>query len=88
MKKEKRSHYEVLGVEKDADPAKVKRAYRRRAEKAHPDKGGSDEEMAEVNQAYEVLSDPDRRLLYDRTGKDNLYGPRGFGKTGGFNFDI
>lgn len=70
MPRNKKSHYEVLGVDKGAKPEEVKKAYRRKAERAHPDKGGSDEEMAEVNQAYEVLSNPERRQLYDSTGAD------------------
>lgn len=67
----RKSHYEVLGVDKSADAAQVKRAYRKRAAEVHPDKKDGDAaEMAEVNQAYEVLSDPERRLLYDSTGAD------------------
>jgi curved DNA-binding protein CbpA len=72
MMPRKRSHYEVLGVEKNAKPAEVKKAYRRKARAAHPDAGGDHEEMAEVNAAFEVLSDPERRLLYDRYGRDKM----------------
>lgn len=67
----KRSHYETLGVKPDASPAELKRARRLRAEQVHPDKqGGSEEEMAQVNHAFDVLNDPTRRLLYDSTGQD------------------
>ena len=59
------SHYETLGVTPDATADDVKRAYRTSSSKAHPDKGGSNEDMAKVNRAYEVLSDPARRANYD-----------------------
>lgn len=59
------SHYETLGVPPDATADDVKRAYRASSSKAHPDKGGSNEDMAKVNRAYEVLSDPARRANYD-----------------------
>lgn len=65
------THYETLGVMPDAPPAEIKRAYRKKAEKAHPDKkGGNQEEMIAVNHAFDVLGDPKRRLLYDATGQD------------------
>lgn len=64
------SHYETLGIQPDADPDEVKRAYRRKSQKVHPDRGGSDAEQAAVNRAYEVVSDPTRREEYDRTGED------------------
>ncbi len=66
-------YYEVLGVPKDATPDDLKSARRRRAHAAHPDKrGGSkdEEEMKEINHAFDVLIDPKRRLLYDKTGQD------------------
>lgn len=66
----KKNHYDVLGVDKGATPDKIKRAYRKRAAQAHPDKGGSDAEMAEINRAWEVLSNPQMKLLYDATGED------------------
>lgn len=65
----KKNPYEVLGVDKDADSNTVKKAYRKRAQAAHPDLGGSHELMAEVNAAKDVLLDPARRLLYDSTGE-------------------
>lgn len=64
------TRYDTLGVGKDASPDAIKKAYRKRASKAHPDKGGTAEEMAKVNRALEVLSDPQRRDDYDRTGSD------------------
>lgn len=64
------SHYDTLGVAPDATPDQIKQAKRRAAQKAHPDKGGSDAEMAAVNKAYEVLSNAETREHYDQTGED------------------
>lgn len=60
--------YEVLGVPKDADAAAVKSAYRRKAQDAHPDKGGEAEDFQRLNRANEILSDPEKRAKYDATG--------------------
>lgn len=63
--------YETLGVDKSASTSEIKRAYRRRASKAHPDKAGGDgSAMAALNKAHEVLTDPVRRLNYDASGRD------------------
>lgn len=67
----RKSHYETLGVSKDATPDQIKQARRKKAAQAHPDKGGSADEMAAVNRAYETLIDPVKRLTYDRTGQDS-----------------
>lgn len=75
------SHYETLGVGKGAGPEEIKKAYRSRASRAHPDKGGSDSEMASVNKAYQVLADPVRREQYDRTGVDIEQSPESMAKT-------
>jgi curved DNA-binding protein CbpA len=64
------NHYQVLGVDPGASARDIKAAYRSKARSAHPDKGGSSEEFAPIARAYEVLGDPDRRLLYDATGLD------------------
>lgn len=65
-----RNPYEVLGVPPDADSDTIKRGFRVAASKAHPDrKGGSDEAMAAVNEAYELLSDPERRAAFDERGE-------------------
>lgn len=61
--------YQVLGVDRDVDPATLKQAYRDKAKVAHPDAGGSEKAMAEVNQAYAVLADPDQRAFFDQTGQ-------------------
>lgn len=64
------NHYDRLGVEPNATAGEIKRAYRAKARENHPDKGGSSEEFAPIATAYEVLSDPNGRLLYDATGQD------------------
>ena len=82
----KRDYYEVLGVAKDADEATIKKAYRQLAKKNHPDANpddpGAEERFKEINEAYQVLSNPQKRAQYDQFGHD---GPQasGFG-TGGF----
>lgn len=65
------SHYEVLGVQQDASIDDIKKAYRKLAMKHHPDRGGDAEKFKEIGQAYEVLSDPDRRARYDQFGTDD-----------------
>ena len=75
---EKRDYYEVLGVSKDADAKEIKKAYRKLAMKYHPDKNPGDkaaeEKFKEINEAYEVLSDEEKRSTYDRFGHDGLNG--------------
>jgi molecular chaperone DnaJ len=79
----RRDYYEVLGVEREADAAVLKRAYRELAYRYHPDQnpGDPDAEMRfkEVSEAYTVLSDPDKRARYDRRGFEGLGGEAGFG---------
>lgn len=78
MPTEKRDYYEVLGVAKDADVAEIKRAYRAGALKHHPDRNPGDPQaearFKEAAEAYEVLSDPDKRGRYDRFGHAGLQG--------------
>jgi len=65
------SHYDTLGVDKDATPDEIKKAWRRKSSAAHPDRqGGSTEAQQAVNRAYEVLCNPDARARYDETGQD------------------
>jgi molecular chaperone DnaJ len=81
-----RDYYEVLGVSRDADDAEIKKAFRRLARVLHPDVNKHDpdaeEKFKEAAEAYEVLSDPDRRATYDRYGHEGL-------RSGGYapNFD-
>jgi curved DNA-binding protein CbpA len=58
-------YYRLLGLDRDATPAQIKRAYHLRAKSAHPDAGGTEAEMRALNTAYDTLSDPHRRSLYD-----------------------
>ena len=60
--------YDTLGVDKDASDEEIKKAYRKKSKKTHPDKGGSEKEFNETNQAYLILSDASRRKKYDETG--------------------
>jgi curved DNA-binding protein CbpA len=64
------SHYDTLGVPKDADMATVKRAYRRKSRAVHPDRGGDHTAMVALNRAYQTLSDTSKRARYDETGQD------------------
>lgn len=65
----KRDPYQVLGVERTAPKEKIRRAYRRRAQQHHPDRGGDPARMAEINQAYALLTDDSARERFDRTGE-------------------
>ena len=68
---EKRDYYNVLGVDRNASAADIKKAFRKRAFEHHPDRNkdhGAEENFKEVNEAYEVLSDPEKRAVYDRFG--------------------
>ncbi len=83
----KRDYYEVLGVDKGADSTVIKKAYRKIAMKYHPDRNpGNDEaeeKFKEAAEAYEVLSDEDKRARYDRYGHAGVNGHGGFGGAGG-----
>merc|ERR1712224_710406 len=58
-------YYELLGVDKKAQPNQIKKAYHKKALKEHPDKGGDPEKFKEITNAYEVLMDKDKREIYD-----------------------
>ena len=84
----KRDYYEVLGVNKSADEAEIKKAYRKLAMQFHPDKNPdnkeAEEKFKEASEAYEILSDKDKRQIYDQYGHAGI--DRQFG-GGGFSWD-
>eukprot|EP00944_MAST-04C_sp_MAST-4C-sp1_P001879 g1879.t1 len=65
-------YYDILGVAKDATPAQIKKAYRKLAIKNHPDKGGDPEKFKKISVAYDTLSDPEKKELYDKYGKEGV----------------
>ncbi len=87
---EKRDYYEVLGVDKGADDATIKKAYRQLAKKYHPDMNPGDEEaekkFKEASEAYAVLSDSEKRRQYDQFGHAAFEGGAGGSGFGGFDF--
>lgn len=86
MADQKRDYYEVLGVQKGASADEIKKAYRKMAIKYHPDKNPGDKEaeekFKEAAEAYDVLSDAEKRAKYDKYG--HSMGPQGFGGGGGY----
>ena len=82
-----RDYYEVLGVDKGASDDEIKKAFRQQAKKYHPDLHPGDKEaeakFKEINEAYSVLSDPDKKSKYDRFGHAGV-DPNGFGGGGGY----
>lgn len=87
----KRDYYEVLGISKSASADEIKKAYRKMAIKFHPDKNPGDKEaeenFKEAAEAYEVLSDDNKRARYDQYGHAGVGGAAGGGFGGGMNMD-
>ena len=91
---EKRDYYEVLGVSSNASEEELKKAFRRQALEYHPDRNkdaDAEKKFKEINEAYQILSDSEKRTIYDRLGHDGLAGNagfdqgfEGFGNFGGF----
>ena len=79
----KRDYYEVLGVTKNANSKEIKQAYRKLAVKYHPDRNEgnkeAEEKFKEAAEAYEVLSNPEKKSKYDQFGHQGMSGGRGFG---------
>lgn len=91
------SFYDILGVAKTASEAEIKKAYRKLAHQHHPDKGGDKEKFQEINEAYQVLSDSNKRAQYDQFGSVGSSARAGAGaggfdgfrnQTGGFEFNF
>lgn len=79
-----KNFYDILGVAKGASSADIKKAYRKLAHQHHPDKGGDKAKFQEINEAYQVLSDPQKKSQYDQFG--SVGGASGFGGQGGSGF--
>src|ERR1041385_2801915 len=90
----KQDFYVVLGVQRDASEADIKKAYRKLAMECHPDRNNGDKSAEEkfklVSEAYEVLRDPDKRAAYDRYGMAGVGRGQGGGGAGfsGIHFDL
>lgn len=99
----KRDYYEILGISKNSSQEDIKKAFRKSAIEHHPDKGGDSEKFKEINEAYSVLSDPQKRATYDQlghagfahAGRQGFSGHRGFEDifttdhgSGGFRFSF
>lgn len=86
-----RDYYEILGVSKDSSDAEIKKAYRKKAMKFHPDRNKGDAEaekkFKEASEAYEVLRDPQKRARYDQYGHAGVNGGNGGFGGGGVDFD-
>src|SRR6185436_13059895 len=83
-----RDYYEILGVERGCDDGALKAAFRKQAMEHHPDRNGGCEDaegrFKEINEAYSILSDPQKRAAYDRFGHAGVNGQGGGGSGAGF----
>src|SRR3990172_1801510 len=82
-----KDYYQTLGISKSATADEIKRAYRKLAHQHHPDKGGGDaEKFKEINEAYQVLSNPEKKAQFDQFGSVGNQGGFGGYDTSGFDF--
>ena len=86
-----KDYYKILGVDRKASEDEIKRAYRKLALKYHPDRNPGDKKaednFKEINEAYQVLSDPDKRARYEQLGESYTRWQQRGGAPGGFNWD-
>lgn len=84
-----KDYYNILGVSRSANQDEIKKAYRKLALEYHPDRGGDTEKFKEVNEAYQVLSNPQKKAQYDQfgTADDRFQGGFGGGFQGGSDFE-
>ena len=80
--------YSVLGVSRTADDSEIRKQYKKLCLTSHPDKGGSAEEFQKIQKAYEILSDTQKREIYDQTGSTDENGMPNMGNMGGMNVDL
>jgi curved DNA-binding protein len=88
---EYKDYYKILGVERNANKEQIKRAYRELAKKTHPDRNPgnkkAEEQFKDVNEAYQVLSDPEKRSRYDQLGESYTQWQQGGAPAGGFRWE-
>jgi curved DNA-binding protein len=88
---EYKDYYKILGVERNANKEEIKRAYRKLALKTHPDRNPGDskaeEKFKEINEAYQVLSDPEKRSRYNQLGESYSQWQQGGARAGNFNWE-
>jgi len=81
-----KDYYKILGIEKSASSDEIKRAFRKLSHQHHPDKGGDAEKFKEINEAYQILSDSQKKAQYDQFGSASFNGGTP-GGGGGFDFN-